>query len=142
MLDVDPHAGAIPWPGPSVTSITQPVDLGPFEDASPCRVLFARLHGIFGGTTGSGKSGGLNVLMGNLVACRDVVIWAIDLKKGMELGPWQSCIDRLATTPEQAIALLRDAVAVLEARAALLAAAGKRAWDDIPGHARADRHHR
>ena len=98
VLDVDPHAGAIPWPGPSVTSITQPVDLGPFEDASPCRVLFARLHGIFGGTTGSGKSGGLNVLMGNLVACRDVVIWAIDLKKGMELGPWQSCIDRLATS--------------------------------------------
>ena len=85
VLDVDPHAGAIPWPGPSVTSVTQPIDLGPFEDASPCRVVFARLHGIFGGTTGSGKSGGLNVLMGNLVACRDVVIWAIDLKKGMEL---------------------------------------------------------
>ena len=132
VLDMDPHAGSIPWPGPSVTSITQPVDMGPFEDASPCRVLFARLHGIFGGTTGSGKSGGLNVLMGNLVACRDVVIWAIDLKKGMELGPWESCIDRLATTPEQAITLLRDAVAVLEARAALLAAAGKRAWPISP----------
>ena len=132
VLDVDPHAGSIPWPGPSVTSVTQPVDLGPFEDASPCRVLFARLHGIFGGTTGSGKSGGLNVLMGNLVACRDVVIWAIDLKKGMELGPWQSCIGRLATTPEQATALLRDAVAVLEARAELLAAAGKRTWGISP----------
>ena len=132
VLDMDPHAGAIPWPGPSVTSITQPVDLGPFEDASPCRVLFARRHGIFGGTTGSGKSGGLNVLMGNLVACRDVVIWAIDLKKGMELRPWESCIDRLATTPEQAIALLRDAVAVLEARAELLAAAGKRTWEISP----------
>jgi hypothetical protein len=132
VLDVDPHAGAIPWPGPSVTSVTQPIDLGPFEDASECRVLFARLHGIFGGTTGSGKSGGLNVLMGNLVACRDVVIWAIDLKKGMELGPWESCIDRLATTPEQAAALLRDAVAVLEARAALLAAAGKRTWEISP----------
>ena len=133
VLEMDPHSGAIPWPGPSVTSITQPIDLGPFEDASPCRVLFARLHGVFGGTTGSGKSGGLNVLMGNLVACRDVVIWAIDLKKGMELGPWASCIDRLATTPEHAIALLRDAVAVLQARAALLAAAGKRGWPISPG---------
>jgi hypothetical protein len=132
VLDVDPHAGAIPWPGPSVTSITQPVDLGPFEDASSCLVSFMRVHGIFGGTTGSGKSGGLNVLMSNLVACRDVVIWAIDLKKGMELGPWQSCIDRLATTPEEAITLLRDAVVVLEARAALLAAAGKRSWDISP----------
>jgi DNA segregation ATPase FtsK/SpoIIIE-like protein len=60
------------------------------------------------------------------------VIWAIDLKKGMELGPWQSCIDRLATTPDQAIILLRDAVVVLEARAELLAAAGKRVWGISP----------
>ena len=132
VLNMDPHADSIPWPGPSVSSITQPIDLGLFEDASLCRVLFARLHGVFGGTTGSGKSGGLNVLMGNLVACRDVVIWGIDLKRGMELGPWQSCIDRLATTPEQAITLLQDAVAVLEARAALLAAAGKRGWPVSP----------
>jgi len=132
VLNMDPHADSIPWPGPSVSSITQPIDLGLFEDASLCRVLFARLHGVFGGTTGSGKSGGLNVLMGNLVACRDVVIWGIDLKRGMELGPWQSCIDRLATTPEQAITLLQDAVAVLEARAALLAAAGKRSWPVSP----------
>jgi hypothetical protein len=132
VLNMDPHADSIPWPGPSVSSVTQPIDLGLFEDAALCRVPFARLHGIFGGTTGSGKSGGMNVLMGNLVACRDVVIWAIDLKRGMELGPWQSCIDRLATTPEQAMALLRDAVAVLEARAALLAAAGKRGWPVSP----------
>ena len=132
VLNMDPHANSIEWPGPSVSSITQPIDLGLFEDASLCRVLFACLHGIFGGTTGSGKSGGLNVLMGNLVACRDVVIWAIDLKRGMELGPWASCINRLATTPEEAIALLRDAVAVLEARAALLAAAGKRGWPVSP----------
>ena len=132
VLNMDPHAGAIPWPGPSVTSVTQPIDLGPFEDATPCLVSFARLHAIFGGTTGSGKSGGLNVLMGNLAACRDVVIWGIDLKKGMELGPWQSCIDRLATTPDEAIILLRDAVAVLEARAALLASVGKRTWEISP----------
>ena len=50
----------------------------------------------------------------------------------MELGPWESCIGRLATTPEQAIALLRDAVAILEARAELLAAAGKRVWEISP----------
>jgi S-DNA-T family DNA segregation ATPase FtsK/SpoIIIE len=132
VLDVDPHAGAIPWPGPSVTSITQPIDLGPFEDGTPCHVWFMGRHGLLGGATGSGKSGGLNVLMGNFVAFRDVVIWAIDLKKGMELKPWDSCIARLATTPEQAVALLRDAVAVLEARAELLAAGGKRTWEISP----------
>ena len=132
VLDTDPHADAIPWPGPSVTSITEPIDFGPFEDAVSCRVLFLRRHALFGGATGAGKSGGLNVLIGNLVACADVIIWTIDMKKGMELGPWASCIDRLATTPEEARALLADAVAILEARAALLAARGLRVWEPSP----------
>lgn len=132
VLDTDPHADAIPWPGPSVISITEPIDFGPFEDAVPCRVLFLRRHALFGGATGAGKSGGLNVLIGNLVACADVVIWGIDMKKGMELGPWAACIDRLATTPEEARALLADAVAILEARAALLAEQGQRVWEPSP----------
>jgi len=132
VLDTDPHAEAIPWPGPSARSITEPVNLGPFEDAEPCRVLFLRRHALFAGTTGSGKSGGLNVLMGSLAACNDVVIWAIDLKKGMELGPWAPCIDRLATTPHEASALLADAAAILQARAALLAATGRRVWEPSP----------
>lgn len=61
-----------------------------------------------------------------------MIIWAIDLKKGMELGPWQQCIDRLATTPGQATLLLRDAVAILEARAGFLAVHGRRTWEPSP----------
>ncbi len=133
VLDADPHADAIPWPGPSVTSITEAIDLGPFEDAVPCRVSFLRRHVLFGGATGAGKSGGLNVLIGNLSACRDVVLWGIDLKKGMELGPWISCLDRLATTPGEADSLLADAVAILEARAAVLAEQGQRVCEPTPG---------
>ena len=132
VLDADPHADAIPWPGPSVSSITEPIELGPFEDAVPCRVSFLRRHVLFGGATGAGKSGGLNVLIGNLSACRDVVLWGIDLKKGMELGPWISCLDRLATTPDEAHTLLADAVAVLEARAAVLAEQGQRVCEPTP----------
>jgi hypothetical protein len=135
VLDKDPHADAITWPGPSVSSITDPIDLGPFEDATPVNVLFLRRHALFGGGTGSGKSGGLNVLMGNLTACRDVVIWAVDLKRGMELSPWAACLDRLATTPAEARALMADAVAILEGRADHLTATGQRVWQptqDMP----------
>ncbi|MBO0801678.1 MAG: cell division protein FtsK [Nocardiopsaceae bacterium] len=132
VLDIDPHADAIDWPGPSTTTINEPIDLGPFEDAAPCRVRFLRRHVLFGGATGAGKSGGLNVLMGNLAACEDVVIWGIDLKKGMELGPWAPCIDRLATTPDEARSLLQGAVNILEARAALLAERGQRTWEPSP----------
>jgi S-DNA-T family DNA segregation ATPase FtsK/SpoIIIE len=70
--------------------------------------------------------------MATLAACDDVVIWAIDLKKGMELGPWAPCIDHLATTPQEATALLADAVAVLQARAAWMATAGRRVWEPSP----------
>ncbi len=49
-----------------------------------------------------------------------MVIWAIDLKRGMEFQPWAPCIDRLATTPDQAAALLADAVTILYARAQYL----------------------
>ncbi len=117
VLSSDPHADAITWPGPSVASVTEPVDLGPFEDAAPARVLFLRRHAVIGGVSGSGKSGGLNVIVANLSACTDVVIWAVDLKRGMELQPWASCIDRLARTPAEARSLFADAVAILEARA-------------------------
>ena len=132
VLDRDPHADAVPWHGSSVTSITQPIDLGPFEDAEPCRVVFLRRHAIVGGATGSGKSGGLNELLASLAACGDVVIWAIDLKRGVELRPWAPCIDRLATTPAEAAALLADAVTVLFARAQWLADHGKREWQPSP----------
>jgi FtsK/SpoIIIE family len=132
ILDRDPHADAVPWHGPSVTSITQPIDLGPFEDAEPCRVLFLRRHALLAGTTGSGKSGGLGVLLANLVACRDVIIWAIDLKGGMELKPYAPCLDRLATTPGEATRLLADAVAILLGRADALAGIGRREWKPSP----------
>jgi S-DNA-T family DNA segregation ATPase FtsK/SpoIIIE len=132
VLDTDPHADAIPWPGPSVRSVTEPIELGPFEDAEPCRVIFLRRHALIGGIAGSGKSGGLNVLMGNLTGCADAVIWAIDLKGGIELGPWAACIGRLAVTPDQAIALLRDAVGILKGRAGFLASSGRRAWEPTP----------
>jgi S-DNA-T family DNA segregation ATPase FtsK/SpoIIIE len=57
------------------------------------------------------------------------VIWAIDLKNGLELSPWAPCIDRLATTANQATALLADAVTILQARAGHLAATGQRVWE-------------
>ena len=132
ILDHDPHADAIPWRGTAVSSVTEPIDLGPFEDAEPCRVLFLRRHAIVGGATGSGKSGGLNELLANLAACQDVIIWAIDLKRGVELRPWTPCLDRLATTPAEAAALLANAVTILFARAQHLADHGRREWEPSP----------
>ena len=132
VLAADPHAEAIRWPGVSARTITQPITLGVFEDAEPVRVSLLRRHGLLGGIAGSGKSGVLNVIVANLAACPDVVLWAIDLKGGMELRPWVSCLDRLATTPSEAARLLRDAVAIVETRARAMAEDEARVWQPSP----------
>ncbi|HSV65901.1 MAG TPA: hypothetical protein VLJ59_08370 [Mycobacteriales bacterium] len=59
-------------------------------------------------------------------------MWGIDLKAGMELRPWAGCLQRLATTPDQAQSLLAQAVTELDRRAALLAETGHRQWTPTP----------
>jgi S-DNA-T family DNA segregation ATPase FtsK/SpoIIIE len=136
VLNADPHARAIAWPastsGTEPRTITAPIPLGLFEDASPVAVTLAHRHALIGGVAGAGKSGVLNTILASLTGCPDVALWGIDLKGGMELGPWAPCLDRLATTPAQAADLLADAVVILEARAARLADAGQRLWQPSP----------
>jgi DNA segregation ATPase FtsK/SpoIIIE, S-DNA-T family len=136
VLHADPHARAIPYPTdqhhPPAASITRPIALGLFEDARPVTLTLNHRHGLLGGVAGAGKSGVLNVILATLVACSDVVLWGIDLKGGMELGPWASCLNRLATTPCEAAELLAEAVAILDARARHLTTDGSRLWRPTP----------
>ncbi|MEY9859056.1 S-DNA-T family DNA segregation ATPase FtsK/SpoIIIE [Catenulispora sp. GAS73] len=134
VLAEDPHATAIPWSGPSIRSVADRLTLGVFEDGTPVQVSILRRNGLVGGVVGSGKSGVLNVILANLAACPDVVLWGIDLKGGMELWPWASCLDRLATTPAEAAAMLRDAVRVVEARAHAMGKGSARVWEPSPEH--------
>ena len=75
---------------------------------------------------------GARLLLASLAACRDVVIWAIDLRPGAELRPWAPCPGRLATTPAEAAALPAGAVTIVFARAQHLAGHGKREWQPSP----------
>jgi S-DNA-T family DNA segregation ATPase FtsK/SpoIIIE len=132
VIENDPHAVPIPWPGPSGRSVTRPVGIGVSEDGRPVRVMLLRRNVLIGGTTGSGKSGILNVIIATLAACADVVLWGVDLKGGMELQPWAACLDRLATTPEEANELFKDAVGWLNRRAREKAGQGKRVLEPTP----------
>jgi DNA segregation ATPase FtsK/SpoIIIE, S-DNA-T family len=132
VVEKDPHALPIPWPGTTATSITVPVAIGVSEDGQRVSVVILRRNVLIGGTTGSGKSGVLNVIIAALAACPDVVLWGVDLKGGMELQPWADCFEKLATTPDEADELFRLAVARLDERAARMAAEGKRVWEPTP----------
>src|SRR6266851_4927171 len=133
VIETDPHAQPIPWPGISAASITRPVELGLFEDGRPVRVVILRRNVLVGGIAGDGKSGIINIILAALAACGDVMIWGVDLKGGMELQPWAHCLARpLATTPREAIELFRDAIAELDRRAALMTRRGARLWEPSP----------
>ena len=132
VIENDPHAAPVPWPGPSINSVTKLVEIGVTEDGRPVRVLLLRRNALIGGIAGAGKSGILNLIIAALAACNDVVLWGIDLKGGMELQPWAACFDRLATTPEEATELFRDAVARLNQRARDNAAKGIRLHEPTP----------
>jgi S-DNA-T family DNA segregation ATPase FtsK/SpoIIIE len=132
VIETDPHANPVPWPGQPATSIKRPAELGLFEDGRPVRAVILRRNVLIGGTTGAGKSGIVNVVLAYLAACADVTIWGVDLKGGMELQPWASCMQKLATTPREAAAIFRDAVTEVDKRAALMAGKGERTWQPAP----------
>jgi S-DNA-T family DNA segregation ATPase FtsK/SpoIIIE len=133
-----PLARAIEWAPPAERrSVTDPVALGPYEDGGEVVLSLLPKAGegrnvFVAGMKGAGKSGVLNLLVGSLVSCGDVVLWGIDLKHGMELRPWARCLDRLATEPEEARALILAAQRVERARGRSLAKRGKRAWVPTP----------
>jgi FtsK/SpoIIIE family len=129
VIETDPHANNIDWPGTENTSVTQPVDLGLFEDGREVLIKILRRNILIGGTTGAGKSGIVNIILAVLTQCRDVEIWGVDMKGGMELAPWAACLTRIAFTPDQANQLFRDAVIRLNQRAERMAAEGKRVWE-------------
>jgi S-DNA-T family DNA segregation ATPase FtsK/SpoIIIE len=126
VVERDPHAAPIPWAGPQAGSIRRPLQPGVWETGDPVAVSLAHQHTLIVGATGSGKSMLLNVVVGELAAARDVVCWGVDFKGGAELGPWQACLGRVATTPTDTQQLLGAAVAVLDARLAELGRRGLR----------------
>lgn len=132
VIENDPHAKPIPWTGPNIETVCRPLEFGLFEDGRVVRISLLRRNALIGGIVGSGKSGVVNVILAALTACRDAVIWGVDLKGGMELGPWAACLDRLATAPAQVTTLFREAVEELDRRADYLAAKGSRLWEPTP----------
>ncbi len=132
IIEKDPHAQPIAWKEPRSATIARPIDIGLHEDGTAVLVNALRRHILIAGTTGAGKSVIINGFTAAFAKFEDTEPWGIDMKGGMELAPWRNCLAELATTPEQATALLAKAVALLDARAAQLAARGMRVHEPTP----------
>ncbi|OEJ21073.1 FtsK/SpoIIIE domain-containing protein [Streptomyces subrutilus] len=107
MQTFDQLAEPVAWPGPAVTSAEQPIPIGVYPDGSQILLDLMSGHVLVAGGTNMGKSGAVNVIIGNLAACSDAEILGIDMKPGaLELGPWQRNMLALADDADGARQLL------------------------------------
>ena len=121
------------WEGPSWmggASIADSLSIGMYQDGSECEVEVPASQIQIMGQVGSGKSlGGAWNAISEMITRPDCIVWAIDIKKGLQtLGPLVPGLHRVATTPADAIDLLRDADNLITPRTNFLSSEGLGKW--------------
>lgn len=118
----DPLDQDLPWPGPRITSILEPVPLGLFEDGSEITLNMAWGHTLVAGTTDGGKSGVMNAILLGTLGCTDLVRILVDCKAGApEFRAYKDVAFHVASSPEEGMRVLNGLRAVYEYRGNLLA---------------------
>lgn len=109
--------------GPSSSSANEPVVgvlLGRTQEAKPWQLGVRGRHTLVVGASGSGKGSILWGVCGGLApwVARDVVrLWGVDLKRGVEIGMGRGLFSTVAYNPADAVALLKQLLAVIDERA-------------------------
>jgi hypothetical protein len=108
------------------TTVNKPFTVGFQEDDTPQLLTVREVHGMIVGTTGSGKSVVLNIMVSQLAYCPDTIIWVIDMKGGRFARPWFQAwsydravappIDWVATTRKEAELMMSALPAIVDAR--------------------------
>lgn len=143
----DPHARAIMWDlpvveteeGPQVETLhgADPFTIGLRADGTEKKLqMFVRGWGarnaLIAGMKGSGKSGLLNLIWTVMALCDDVVQWGVDLKGGVELGPWRGTFDWIVTKRADAVKMLEAVEQLVERRSEIMAKRGWKNWQGSP----------
>ena len=119
-------AGTLPRPGETVATIRNGAPFGIDARGRTVTLPVVESSGLIGGRPGGGKSVGLSLVAAAAVEAPDAELWAVDLKRGVELAPWLNATTRAATTPEAAAALFGALEATMADRLDALASSGSR----------------
>jgi hypothetical protein len=110
-----------PWRPAGSLSAWEPVDLGVAYGDQPFELVFAGTHVIIDAKTGGGKT---KVHIANIIdrlsACRDAVIWGIDIQNGPAFPMWRSVVQEKAFTVDEADALLDKLLTEMNRRKLIL----------------------
>lgn len=118
----DQLVDGIPMPTDALnTSFEQPVTIGCFENLDPVVESFLWNHTLIAGATDNGKSGVMNTILCQTLACQDLVRIGADCKPGApELGPYRRVFHYLADNPDDAMRMLRGIQNIIKARGKFL----------------------
>lgn len=129
-IDGDPLQTVVPYTRTQGSRFTDPVLLGVDRFLNPVWLDLAYNHTLVAGSSKFGKSTLVRSIAVQLADRPDTVLYGMDLKPGApELTPMAPILQDVATTPEQAHALLDWLKAELGERGEILAAAGDQEWD-------------
>ncbi|MEV6180175.1 FtsK/SpoIIIE domain-containing protein [Streptomyces sp. NPDC052015] len=129
-IDGDPLTAVIPYQRTSGARFTDPVLLGVDRFLNPVWLDLAYNHTLVAGSSKFGKSTLVRSIAVQLADRPDTILYGMDLKPGApELTPMAPILQDVATTPEQAHALLDWLRQELDERGAILAKHGDQEWD-------------
>ncbi|WP_370667051.1 FtsK/SpoIIIE domain-containing protein [Streptomyces sp. IBSBF 2507] len=129
-IDGDPLSAVVPYTRTQGARFTDPVLLGVDRFLNPVWLDLAYNHTLVAGSSKFGKSTLVRSIAVQLADRPDTVLYGMDLKPGApELTPMGPILQDVATTPEQAHALLDWLKAELGERGEILAQAGDQEWD-------------
>ncbi|MDA0169188.1 FtsK/SpoIIIE domain-containing protein [Solirubrobacter taibaiensis] len=128
--DTDPLAGlgGRAWPNLKLArlSLWEPVPVGVDEDGRVVDVVLAERNVLLAGEPGAGKSVAQSLIVATDCLDPYCSVWMLD-GKGVDLAMWEPCCNGFAgANHDQAMAVLRDAAAWMDASYAELRATGKR----------------
>jgi hypothetical protein len=132
----NPLGKPIPYVPPTEPrSVTEPVVLGPFEGGDDVEVVLQGRHLLMVGRTGSGKTTLQQVILYELLACRDAVVWVVDVSKhGARFKRLEAGLGWLAVEVDEARAMFASLREIRDARSRWRAETGEEVWPVGPEH--------
>lgn len=128
-VDGDPLDTAVPYESERGATFLDPVVIARDEFGQPVAIEMAYSHTLIAGSSKFGKSTLVRLIAIRLAGRPDTVLYGVDMKPGSpELSPMLPILQDLASTPEEAHALMDWMKTELDERGAILADHGDQEW--------------
>lgn len=128
-VDGDPLEAPVPYVPEHGATFLAPIVIARDEFGRDVAIEMAYAHTLIAGSSKFGKSTLVRLVAIRLAGRPDTVLYGVDMKPGSpELSPMLPILQDLASTPEEAHALMDWMKAELEERGAILAQHGDQEW--------------